>query len=188
MYAGYTSVTSRVYTASKQVTGGDLNMRRKIAIGTLGLMVLLAAAISVGVRKAPPKGPGLGKASIRSGGGGSSINGATARSRFAGGGRGQFGRQRRAGGPGGHGMGWQRGGRRGFGGGEGLLRMAENPRVRQYLGLTDEQVGRLHKIGVMRRKLPCRLAPICNCATLNSVNCCGRIILITTRSCRKLMR
>ncbi len=49
-------------------------------------------------------------------------------------------------------MGWQRGGRRRFGGGEGFLRMAENPRVRQYLGLTDEQVGRLHKIGVDAEK------------------------------------
>jgi Spy/CpxP family protein refolding chaperone len=49
-------------------------------------------------------------------------------------------------------MGWQRGGERGFGGGERLLRMAENPRVRQYLGLTDEQVGRLHKIGVDAQK------------------------------------
>jgi Spy/CpxP family protein refolding chaperone len=49
-------------------------------------------------------------------------------------------------------MGWQRGGGRGFGGGEHLLRMAENPMVRQYLGLTDEQVGRLHKIGVEAEK------------------------------------
>jgi len=46
----------------------------------------------------------------------------------------------------------QRGGGRGFGGGGGLLRMAENPRVRQYLGLTDEQVGKLHKIGVDAEK------------------------------------
>ena len=30
--------------------------------------------------------------------------------------------------------------------------MAENPRVRQYLGLTDEQVGRLHQIGLNARK------------------------------------
>jgi Spy/CpxP family protein refolding chaperone len=30
--------------------------------------------------------------------------------------------------------------------------MAENPRVRQELGLTDEQVGRLHKIGVDAQK------------------------------------
>jgi Spy/CpxP family protein refolding chaperone len=49
-------------------------------------------------------------------------------------------------------MGMQRGGGHGFGGGAGLLRMAENPRVRQYLGLTDEQVGRLHKIGVDSEK------------------------------------
>ena len=30
--------------------------------------------------------------------------------------------------------------------------MAENPRVRQSLGLTDEQVARLHKIGVEAEK------------------------------------
>ena len=30
--------------------------------------------------------------------------------------------------------------------------MAENPRVRTYLGLTDEQVGRLHKISVDAQK------------------------------------
>ena len=30
--------------------------------------------------------------------------------------------------------------------------MAENPRVRTYLGLSDEQVGRLHKIGVDAQK------------------------------------
>jgi Spy/CpxP family protein refolding chaperone len=46
----------------------------------------------------------------------------------------------------------QRGGGRGFGGGGGLLRMAENPRVHQYLGLTDEQAGKLHKIGVDAQK------------------------------------
>jgi Spy/CpxP family protein refolding chaperone len=49
-------------------------------------------------------------------------------------------------------MGWQRGGRHGFGGGDHLMRMAEDPRVRQYLGLTDEQVGRLHKIGIDAEK------------------------------------
>ena len=32
------------------------------------------------------------------------------------------------------------------------MRMAENPRVRQYLGLTDEQVGRLHTISVDAQK------------------------------------
>jgi Spy/CpxP family protein refolding chaperone len=37
-------------------------------------------------------------------------------------------------------------------GGGGLMRMAENPRVRQFLGLTDEQVGRLHQIGVNAEK------------------------------------
>jgi Spy/CpxP family protein refolding chaperone len=44
-----------------------------------------------------------------------------------------------------------RGGRRGFGGG-GLARLAENPRVRTALGLSDEQVARLHKIGVEAEK------------------------------------
>ena len=44
------------------------------------------------------------------------------------------------------------GGRRGFGGGGGLMRMAENPRVREYLGLKDEQVGTLHKIAVDAEK------------------------------------
>jgi Spy/CpxP family protein refolding chaperone len=42
--------------------------------------------------------------------------------------------------------------RGGFGGGAGLLRMAENPRVRTALGLSDEQVARLHKIGVDAQK------------------------------------
>jgi Spy/CpxP family protein refolding chaperone len=32
------------------------------------------------------------------------------------------------------------------------MRMAENPRVRQALGLTDEQVGRLHTISVEAQK------------------------------------
>jgi Spy/CpxP family protein refolding chaperone len=49
-------------------------------------------------------------------------------------------------------MGMQGGGRRGFGGGAGMLRMAENPMVRKALGLTDEQVGKLHKIGVDAEK------------------------------------
>jgi Spy/CpxP family protein refolding chaperone len=44
------------------------------------------------------------------------------------------------------------GGRHGFGGGDHLARMAENPRVRQYLGLTDDQVARLHKIGIDAEK------------------------------------
>jgi Spy/CpxP family protein refolding chaperone len=49
-------------------------------------------------------------------------------------------------------MGMQRGGGRGFGGGAGLLRMAENPRVRQALNLTDDQVARLRTISVDAEK------------------------------------
>jgi Spy/CpxP family protein refolding chaperone len=49
-------------------------------------------------------------------------------------------------------MGWQHGGGHEFGGAEHLLRMAENPHVRQLLGLTDEQAGRLHKLGVDAEK------------------------------------
>ena len=115
-------------------------MRRKIAIGTLSLLVLLAAAIVSWAQEGAPQGPGPGEGQHQWGDG---------PRQFAGGGPGQFGRQ---GGPGEGRMGWQRGGGRGFGGGEHLLRMAENPMVRQYLGLTDEQVGRLHKIGVEAEK------------------------------------
>jgi Spy/CpxP family protein refolding chaperone len=42
--------------------------------------------------------------------------------------------------------------RRFEGGGTGLLRMAGNPRVRQFLSLTDDQVARLHTIGVDAEK------------------------------------
>jgi Spy/CpxP family protein refolding chaperone len=49
-------------------------------------------------------------------------------------------------------MGWQHRGMHRFGGGAGLLRLAENPRVRQYLALTDDQVARLHTIGVDAEK------------------------------------
>ena len=126
-------------------------MRRKIAIGTLGFMVLLAAAIVSWAQEGAPQGAGPGQGQHQMGGGQHQMGG-DGQHQFAGGGPGQFGRQRRAGGPGGHGMGMRRGGRRGFGGGGGLMRMAENPRVRQYLGLTDEQVGRLHKIGVDAEK------------------------------------
>ncbi|HMD86752.1 MAG TPA: Spy/CpxP family protein refolding chaperone [Terriglobia bacterium] len=122
-------------------------MRRKMAMGTLGLMVLLAAAIVSWAQEGAPQGadPGQGQHQF---GGGEQHQWGDGPHEFADGGRGQFGGERGAGGPGGQRMGWQRGGRHGFGGGAGLLRMAENPRVRQYLGLTDEQVGRLHKIGV----------------------------------------
>jgi len=121
-------------------------MRRKLAIGTLGFMVLLGAAIVTWAQDGPPQGPGPGQGQHQFGGGGQHEWGKSPH-QFAGGGPGHFG------GPGerGHG-GWQRGGRHGFGGGEHLLRMAENPRVRQYLGLTDEQVGRLHTISVDAQK------------------------------------
>jgi Spy/CpxP family protein refolding chaperone len=39
-----------------------------------------------------------------------------------------------------------------FGGGGGLPRLAENPRVRQYLALTDDQVTRLHKVAIDAEK------------------------------------
>jgi len=101
-------------------------------------MVLLAAAIVTWAEEGAPQGPGPGQGQHQFGGGGQ---------REGGGGPGQFGR------PGERGMGWQRGGGHEFGGGQRLLRMAENPRVRQFLGLTDEQVGRLHKIGVDSEKV-----------------------------------
>jgi Spy/CpxP family protein refolding chaperone len=48
-------------------------------------------------------------------------------------------------------MGWGHG-RHGFGRGAGLLHLADNPRVRAELNLTDEQVGRLHKLAVDSEK------------------------------------
>ncbi|HXW14046.1 MAG TPA: Spy/CpxP family protein refolding chaperone [Terriglobia bacterium] len=121
-------------------------MRRKIAIGTLGFMVLLAAAIVTWAQDGPPQGPGPGQGQHQFGGGGQHEWGKGPH-QFEGGGPGHFGMR----GERGRG-GWQRGGRHGFGGGEHLLRMAENPRVRQYLGLTDEQVARLHQIGIDAQK------------------------------------
>jgi len=114
-------------------------MRKKIAMGTVGLMVLLAAAIVGWGQQGDPQGAAPGQGQHQWGQG---------QHRFAGGGPGQFGRRGWAGGPGRRGMAR----RRGFGGGGGLLGMAENPRVRQYLGLTDDQVARLHKIGVDAQK------------------------------------
>lgn len=128
-----------------------MSMRRKIAMGTLALMVLLAAAIVSWAQEGAPQGANPGQAQHQMAGGGQHPWG-DGPHKFAGGGPGEFGRQGREGGPGERRMGWERGGRREFGGGEHLLRMAENPRVRQYLGLTDEQVGRLHKIGVDAEK------------------------------------
>jgi Spy/CpxP family protein refolding chaperone len=121
-------------------------MRRNIAIGTLGLMVLLAAAIVTSAQDGPPQGPGPGQGQHQWGGGGQHQWGGGQR-KFEGGGHGEFG------GPGMHGHGgFERGGRHGFGGGDHLVQMAENPRVRQYLGLTDDQVARLHKIGLEAEK------------------------------------
>ena len=134
-------------------------MRRTLAIGTLGLMVLLAAGIISWAQDAPAQGstPGQGQHQMGPGGqhqwgGGGQGQWGGGQRRFAGGGRGQIGRQRWAGRPGMRRMGMRRGGQRGFGGGAGLLRMAENPRVRTALGLSDEQVARLHKIGVDAQK------------------------------------
>lgn len=113
-------------------------MRRKIAIGTLGLVVFLAMAmVGWGQDPTPPGAdPGRGQGQHR----------------FDGGGRGRFDGQRWRGGPGGRRMGWQRGGHPGFGGGGGFARLAENPRVRQYLSLTDDQVTRLHQISLNAEK------------------------------------
>lgn len=117
-------------------------MRRKLAIGTLGFMVLLAAAVVTWAQDGPPKGPEQGQ---RQFGDGVHHEWGDGPRRFDGDGR--------FGGPEGrmHG-GWEHGGMHEFGGGEHLLRMAENPRVRMFLGLTDEQVGRLHAIGVDAEK------------------------------------
>jgi len=102
-------------------------MQRKFAIGALSLMVLLAAAIVSWSEEGAPQAPDPGQGQHQFGGGGR---------RQWGGSPGQFGGQ----------------GGRGYGGGERLLRMADNPRVREYLGLTDEQVGRLHTLGVDAEK------------------------------------
>jgi len=115
-------------------------MRRTFAIGTLGLLTLLGAVVVGWAEEATPQGGAPAQAQNEWGN----------RSRqFGGSGQGRYGTQ---GGPGGPGRGWQRGGRRGFGEGGGLLRMAENPRVREYLSLSDEQVERLHKLGLESEK------------------------------------
>jgi len=101
-------------------------------------MVLLAAAMISWGQDGHPQGPGPGQGQHQFSGAGQ---------HEWGGGRGEFGgREGRE-----HG-GWEQGGHHEFGGGEHLLRMAENPRIRMFLGLTDEQVGRLHTIGVEAEK------------------------------------
>ncbi len=118
-------------------------MRRKFAMGTLSLMVLMGTAIVCWGEEAAPQGPGPGQGQHEWGDG----------QHRMGQGSGQFGGERREGGPGGRGMGWQRGGHRGFGGEVVKAFCAwRRLRVRQYLALTDEQVGRLHQIGLSARK------------------------------------
>lgn len=119
-------------------------MRRKLAIGILSLMVVLGSAFVGWAGDGAAQGPDPGQGQHQW---------AAGQHRFADGGPGRFGEQGRWGGrEAGRRMGWQRGGHRGFGGGDHLLRMAENPRVRQYLGLTDDQVTRLHEIGINAEK------------------------------------
>ena len=121
-------------------------MRRKLAIGTMSFMVLLAAAVVILAQDAVPKGPGQGQGQ-RTFAAGEGREWGGGPHQFMGGGPGQFGWHGERGRAG---CGW--GGGHGFGGGEHLLRMADNPRVRMSLGLTDDQVARLHKIGVDTEK------------------------------------
>jgi Spy/CpxP family protein refolding chaperone len=117
-------------------------MRRKIAVGTLSLLVVLGlAGVTWGQDGPPPQGPGPGQ---HQWGG---------EQRHFDGGDGHRGGEGWGGGMrGGHGMGMEHHGGHGFGGGDHLLRMAENPRVREALGLTNDQVTRLHQIGLDARK------------------------------------
>jgi Spy/CpxP family protein refolding chaperone len=101
-------------------------MRRKTAFGTIGLLVLLAAAI-VAWGEEGQEGTARWQGPHESG-----IQGPS----------GDCGHQ---------GMGrWD--GRHGFGGGTGLVGLADNPRARAYLNLTDQQVDRLHQIAVDSEK------------------------------------
>lgn len=114
-------------------------MRRKLAIGALGFMVILGAAVLSWAQDGPPQGPGPGQAQHQFGGDGPHHWGEGSRP----GERGEFGMRKEGR------MGWQHGG--GFGA-ERMLRMVENPRVRQILGLSDDQVARLRTIGVDAEK------------------------------------
>ncbi len=129
-------------------------MRRKMALGTLGVMIMLGAAI-VWAQDAPPQAPGPGQGQHQMNDGqhkwGDGPHRFDGQRRFDGNRDGQFGRQRWGGGPGMHRMGMH--GHRGFGErGGGMMRLAENPRVRAALGLTDDQVAKLHTIGVDAEK------------------------------------
>jgi len=130
-------------------------MKNKLAMGTIGLMVLLAVGVVSWAEQGPAPSANPGQDSHPMGDGPHGFHG---EHRFEGGPRGEFRDHRWRGGPGEHHMGMNRGGRPGFGGGHGfgggggLMRMAENPRVRQYLGLTDDQVKRLHTLSLDAEK------------------------------------
>ena len=101
-------------------------MRRKTAFGTIGLLVLLAAAI-VAWGEEGQEGTARWQGPHESG-----IQGPS----------GDFGHQGRGR--------WD--GQHGFGGGARLGGLADNPRARAYLNLTDQQVDRLHQIAVDSEK------------------------------------
>jgi len=100
-------------------------MRRTIAVGTMAFLALLATALVTSGQEGPDRVGWQGQQRSED------------RGRAGG-----FGRQE---------MGWGHE-RHGFGRGAGLLRLADNPRVRTELGLTDEQVGRFHKLAVESEK------------------------------------
>ncbi len=117
-------------------------MRKLFALGVMGLMVALAAAMVARAQDAPGgperwQGPPAGQHQFGEGG----------HHQFGEGGHHQFGMEGREGGFERERMGGQRG-RHGFA----LLRLADNPRMRAELNLTDAQVGRLHALAVESEK------------------------------------
>jgi len=106
-----------------------------MAIGILGLAILLAAGVMRAQDGNPPELGPMPPDQEWSG-----------EHRFDGGGPGEMGR------PGEGHEGMPPGGPHEFGGGGPFLRLAENPRLRKELALTDEQVERLHKIRVEEEK------------------------------------
>ena len=103
-------------------------MRRKMAIGILGLMFLLGSAFVSRGQEGPQAGGDQG------GPAGDAPH--------------QFEHRNWQSGPGERHMGGPRDGMHRFGGPEPSLGLGENPRLRQYLGLTDDQVSRLHSIAL----------------------------------------
>ena len=100
-------------------------MRRTIAVGTMAFLALLATALVTWGQEGPGRVGWQGQQRSED------------RGRAGG-----FGRQE---------MGWGHEGH-GFGRGAGLLHLVDIPRVRAELNLTDEQVGRLHKLAVESEK------------------------------------